>query len=787
MLSGTARPRQKLPFSKKDKDWRINSFKHFSFATTDSANQRKHLEHLYKVAEGVLDEMNYEHVLNPLGEEGTKNPQYKSFPAKLRNYDIISPIVNSLVGQMIEMGFDFVVTNKAIDVENEYLAELNKLMKQNILIHFNNALQDAGFDTGIPKEEAKPVEEIKGQAQSYNAQKSKEGRIIMEYITAYNELPMKFLVCWYDFIVTGTCFSRRDVFQDETVFEPINPLNFRYQASENVRFVEDAESQSVDYFMTASEAIDFFYGEDEFTDEMIDYIESRNFSASDAPASRSFATSDYFGEHRSKLFKNLFGDEHLPKRDGNVKVTHTCWKSPRKIGKLIYKDIFGEEHIEEVTEDFVPMKGEKVEWIWVSEAWEGFSIDDKYYLAIAPIPLQRGSLDNPTKCKLIYNGKALDTRVTQGKSIVERGLVFQEKYNIIQYNIEMTINKNLDKIILMPLSLVPDSEDMDMFSQMYYTKAAGYMYIDDSDKAKRDAMSNVRVLDTNLNNYIQYLYGIASAIKEEYESQIGFVRQRKGEINSSDTVSGTQQAIFRGSLITAYQFEQFRQFQQRDLQALLDLSKFAFIEGKKSQFITSAGKEEWLKLEPENVSQASYGLFVKNSIKEQQMRDMLKERTQEFAQNGSTPSDIAMIIKSTSFDEVEDYLRKKEKEMMAMNQAQQQAEQEAIQYKQKSENFNKAEDRRIKEEDSIRKSETDILVANIQALNQMESSINSQLPSFEGDTKNDALAMLNDIDIKRKELLVKERDSQRKAQATKYKADTDLAIAKENKYKHEVK
>jgi hypothetical protein len=780
--TGTARPRQKLPFTKKDKDWRLRSMQYFTYANSQSANQRKGLEVLYKLANGYLDESEYDYVLNPLGEEGKKNPQYQSFPAKLRNWDIISPIVHSLVGQMIEMGLDYTVIDQAADIETEHKTIMSQLVKVNMLKKFNNALLEIGIDTGRGKEEERPVPEMEEEAKSIGSLRSKEGRKMLDYIVSYNELLSKYLRCFYDFIVTGTCFTRRDVLEDETIFEDVSPLNVRYLASQNVNFLEDGESISVDYFMNPSEVIDFFYGQEEFTEEMIDYIELQD-SGTGSTGEKSYRATDYYGTFKDRFINKISGsDNAIPKVDGNIRVTHTNFTSFTRVGRLSYKDILGNEYIEEVSEEFKPMKGEKVEWIWVKQIWEGFSINDKFWLGIAPIPLQRGSLDNPNKCKLLYNGKILDSRSVEAKSIVQKAKVYQEKYNIIQYNIEMTINKNMDKVILMPLSLVPDDEDMDMFGQMYYTKAMGYMYFDDSDKAKLQAAQHIRVLDTNLNQYINYLYTIAQQIKMEFEQQVGFTRQSKGEINSSDSVRNTQEAIFRGNLMTSYLFEQFRQLQQRDLQALLDLSKFAFIEGKKANYLNSVGRQEWLKLEPYSVTQTSYGLFVKNSAKELKMRDEMKMRAQEFAQNGSTPSDVAKILRSESFDELEEYLENKEKEIQEANAQQAQADRELEKYKQESENYNKTEDRKIKEDDSIRRSETALKIALINS----QSSIQDTLPSLEGEDKTTALALISDMNLKIRELGLKEKDSQRKAAATKYKADKDLEIAKENKNKYEV-
>ena len=73
--------------------------------------EKVEMSNLYKIADGLFDETDYKYVENPFN---TKNKKYQKYPAKLRNYDIIGPIIDRLMGERREMPFRIIGRNKAI-------------------------------------------------------------------------------------------------------------------------------------------------------------------------------------------------------------------------------------------------------------------------------------------------------------------------------------------------------------------------------------------------------------------------------------------------------------------------------------------------------------------------------------------------------------------------------------------------------------------------------------------------------------------------------------------------
>ena len=93
-LGGDKIPQQKLPLSKKNKKWRESCLEAFIDLSNQGVNQRKDdLKRLYDYYNGVILEDDYRYVTHPYGK--SRN----NFPSKMRNYPIIKPIIDLLLGE----------------------------------------------------------------------------------------------------------------------------------------------------------------------------------------------------------------------------------------------------------------------------------------------------------------------------------------------------------------------------------------------------------------------------------------------------------------------------------------------------------------------------------------------------------------------------------------------------------------------------------------------------------------------------------------------------------------
>ena len=86
--------------------------------------------------------------------------------------------------------------------------------------------------------------------------------------------------------------------------------------------------------------------------------------------------------------------------------------------------------------------GGKVKYEWVNEVWEGTKIDGRFYVKLSPIPNQRTSIDNPSRCKLPINGFKYSDINSSNVSLVSLGIPYQINYNIFKYRMELAIARS---------------------------------------------------------------------------------------------------------------------------------------------------------------------------------------------------------------------------------------------------------------------------------------------------------------------------------------------------------
>ena len=98
-------PKQRIPLSQKTKKWREECVEaYIDLSKFGVSERRSYLKSLYDYYNGVIDEQDYRYVLKPYGK--TRN----NFPSKLRNYPIIKPIIDLLLGEKAKRPLNYTVT-----------------------------------------------------------------------------------------------------------------------------------------------------------------------------------------------------------------------------------------------------------------------------------------------------------------------------------------------------------------------------------------------------------------------------------------------------------------------------------------------------------------------------------------------------------------------------------------------------------------------------------------------------------------------------------------------------
>ena len=673
----TSKPKQRIASSKKlgngksAKAWRKANVEYYGTLSDNYTQHKQYMYNLFRVASGYLDADSYKYVTNPLNVD--KNKVKKKY-GDISNFDIVTPIVLLLMGDKIDRTVKPTVTAINSDIESVKQTERLELINSQLEKVFRNEV-NAALGGGNPEEQVLDEKQINEVINNIKDQKSIDGAKALEYIMINNEVNRKLRKCFYNWIVTHYTCSIKNVLNKDIEYENLSPLNIGFVMSSEQDFIEDGESAYAVFYKTSSEIIDK-YGE-LLDDDDLKVIDSYDNNESSGNHRVELSETDYLYNSMTDSGK-LNGVKGVYSGGNNEhEVKYVNWKSLNKIGKVTGTDILGNPFEFEVDEDFVPRENEEVEWTWVNQVWEGYSVNDEIFFGVQPVPFQRGKFDNPSACKLLINGRTFINSHYRHKSVVERLLPYQKRYNVISYHLEKLINKNKDKLVLMPYGLVPDNDDIDMFSMMYYADKDSYLFVDDeNDKNKIAAMQNVRVLDLSLSQHMSFLSDLLRTIKSDAEESVGINRQRIGNINSSDGKGVNEEAIQRSTIMTSELFEEFEEFEEREWQGLLDLSKFAWKDGKKAAFINSNKRRTILELD-EGYTELEMGVRATRSSKELGKLDRMKSNAQAFIQNGLQASTLGKIEEADSMAEMDEILVEAEAKLQEMNQSAAQQEQQA--------------------------------------------------------------------------------------------------------------
>ena len=650
-------PKQKLKSTKKTKQWRKDNVEGFINQSSFMKNNKMDLLRFYEAYNGELNEKDYNYVTNPYNSQAGKK---RNFPARLRNYNIIKPVVDLLMGEKSQRPANFQVTVTNPDAVSRMEEEKGKAIMKTLQQMFINALNEQGVDTGQQSQEVETPEQVaKYMETTWQDSRAIVGQQVLNYLRDNLDLPDKLQGAFFDWLVSGYVYTYKGICMDEVEYDIVSPLDIDYSKSPGIEFVEDGDWVVRRELMSSNAVLDSFY--DLLTEAEVSQIE--------APRRKNAGT---FSIPFLQRVEENFGDD-----ERFVEVMHVCWKSFKKVGVLTYIDEFGvaQELMVDDTYKVDKDAGEAVEWYWVNEVWEGYRIDGDIYVGVQPIEAQRNQLNNISKCKLPYNGRAYSNRHADNISIVSMGLPYQILYNVFHYRMELTIAKNKDKIALIEMNTIPKRHGWDEEKFMYYADAMGFAFIDSTAEGKnneRVSFNQYQVLDMSLGQYIAAQMQLLQAIKQEWEELLGISRQRKGQITASDGAGTTESAIAQSTAMTEEIFRKFEKFEQKEMQGLLDVSKHAFRNGKKIQYIADDYRNAWLDIDGAQYSESEFGIFAKNAAKENEKLRTMKQLAMSFAQNGTGPGTVAEILDSDNFAHIKKLAREVEQKQEAIQQQQSQ-------------------------------------------------------------------------------------------------------------------
>lgn len=770
-------PQQKVSKRKKTEQWHKDSMKHFISNSTIASGEKTNIRELYRFYNGEIKESDYSYITNPYNSPKEKNLRW---PARIRNYNIIKPVVDMLMGEKLLQKNAYTVIANNEDSINSYQDEMHSRLMTNLQQMLINELNDAGVETGVPSGEVKDPEKIQAlTATSFQDIRAIAGQQALDYMQNYLDLDERWLDAFFHYLVSGETYTYKEPFRDDMEYEVVNPVDIDYHRSPDIKFVEDGQWVVRRKWMAINEVIDRF--REDLKASQIDELESQTGPMGDGTP---------YVEYYDSLYRRKRGT-----KDSLIEVIHVVWKSFKRIGIVTAVDEYGEEEIFEVADGYKVMDNETVVWEWITEVREGYRINSDIYVGMQALPYDRAEMNNSSVQKLPYNGLNYNHLNSFNNSVVALGKAYQILYNFLHYKFELSIAKNKDSIVLMDINAIPKKPGWDEDKFMYYADAAGFMFVDGSSPSAR-GFNQFSILNSTLGDYVSKIHDLLLGVKQEYEDLLGISRQRKGQMYASEGKSTSEAAIARSSVITADLFRKFENFQRREAQGLLDISKYAWAEGKKAMYVTSDLRRAVLDIDPEVYMDADLGIFAKNASEEREKIDTLKQLSFQFAQNKIKPGTIAEILDSDNFAHIKTKLKELEilEQQMEQNMqkaqadAQAQAQQQALAMQQQAKMAEVQAEEVAKQADREHESMENALDReheyNLELLKQdMQALSSSDLYDPAKTEANmitreknamDADAKQQELNIKREEIAQKDRERETKKEIEELKARTAL-------------
>lgn len=764
-------PVQKLPLVKKTEPWRkacvdvLISREGSSFV--NGRSRKDILKINYDLYNSVFSEDDFKYVVDPFNVGD-------SFPAHPQNMNIIKPKTDLLIGEESKRPFNF----RVFSTDDDSVSKIQEYKKQLLISEYLGALSE-----GIDDEEiGRRMEEIDTYIKNkYNTVAEQTAYNSLRYLREQLNIDHEFLKGWKDALIAGEEVYYIGIVNGESTLERVNPYHCTYDNNPDLDYTEDGDWFVRRFLMSPGAIYDRFQSmmDEKDLDNLIKMI--------DGGASMVSRASDVNYEsiiYRDKIISDIQHDEFF--KGQLVPVWHACWKSFKKVGTLKMKDpeTGKEVEVDTVDETFQlsdkdKASGLSIEWDWMTEIWEGYRIGQDIHLDIGPVQYQYQSLENPKTTKLPYVGCTYNSVNTRNKSLVDLMKPLQYMYIVVWYRLELALARDKGRVINMDITQIPKSMGITPEKWLHYLSSVGVNFINPYEEGwdipgreggRPASFNQMGELDLTMSAVISDYIRLLDKIEDMAGEISGVSRQREGQIQSSELVGNVQRATIQSSHITEPLFELHNDVKKRVYTSLLNTAKYAWStnEKKKLSFIVDDFSRVFLELNDDFIY-SDFAIFVSDASKENANLEALKALIQPAMQNGATLSDAATILTTDSISEIKRRLKdieeKRAKIEQEMNAQQVMAHQQEVEAKLQSE----AEDRRIKEEDSIRKAQTSITVAEIQAASKVkpEEPENITVETDESEMK---------LELQRDKNLAEERYKQAMVSETvrKNKADEQL-------------
>ena len=693
-------PLQKLPLSKKTKQWQHECVNYIIgegniVSGGNEPNRYGELQTYYNLYNSIFDEKDFRRITNPFKVSD-------GFPATPQDFNIIRPKIDLLIGEETKRPLNFRVVRTSQQATSEMQEKEKQLLMQYIeatILGNMSEEEQQQYQEQLQSGEIMPPEAIaRYMDKDYKDIVENTAYHTLTYLREKLNMDNEFIKGWKDALIAGQEIYYVGVLNAEPYMERVNPMCFSYDKSPDLEFIEDGAWCCRKMRMPITEVYDRYF----------DKLEEKDISKLEEMITG--RPGHDMGEHSPvDNFKGIqlhFYDNPLYDTDGShsINVWHVCWKSFKKIYYVTTTDESGNTQIDIVDETYVPAGTEEnIQQDWIIEVWEGYRAGNDLYFGIQPVEYQHVSIDNPNSQKLPYCGAIYSNTNSRSRSLVSILKPLQYMYIVLWYRLELAIARDKGKIVNMDITQIPKSMNITPDRWMHYLSSVGVNFINPYEEGwnvpgreggKPASFNQITALDLTMGQVIAEYIQLMDKIEQLAGTISGITEQRQGAISTSELVGNVERSVVQSSHITEPLFWVHNQVKRHVMNMLLNTAKGAWEEtGKqKLQYIFDNGERAFI-----DISNRFYyedmDVFVSDTSKDLENIQKLQQLIQPAMQNGASLLEAAEILTNDNFN----ILKQKLKDMQTrQEQIQQQAqEQEAENQRQLQEMQNQAKEQEL--------------------------------------------------------------------------------------------
>ena len=672
-------PSQKIPFSKKGKQWRKD---HMDWADnnsylSNSAVRRKLKQkrinlNLYN---GKVDVSDMKLILNPGGME-------KFFvPDAIQHYPIITPRVNVLVGEEKRRKFDWSVQIINPGTLSKIKEDKKKLVDAKLMEMISSDVSDEELE----QELAKYGDYINFD---YQDMREKRANLLMRHYISQLDMKIAFQQGFKDALIMGEEVYMFDIVNGDVVFEKLNPLKVHTLRGGFSNKIEDSDVIVLDDFWSPGKIQDHFYndlndievkkldegewaGDNTNLDGVTESVDDlAGLRLLDREGMDSYIDSTGIYDKNDQNGRNTYKDGN-----GNIRVLRMFWRSMKKVIKVEYFDDMGKKQTKFRSEDYVLDKdmGEVGKTLWVPQWWKGVKIGQDTYLQIKPREIQYNKLDQPSYNSCGIVGQIYNTGDEEAVTMVDRAKPFQYLYDISWYRVNEALSKYLGSIVELDLAKVPTGWSVTKW--LYFARKSGISVVDSFKEGQKGmakgrlagSVGNTtgRVLEQRIGDFIQTHIDMMEYAKAGMDEITGVSRQRLGQVENRETVGGVERAVSQSNHITEELFTMHDYCKKRCFEILIETTKIA-LKGRdvKFSYIADDMTRQLAEIDGDQFAEEEYGLHVSNDDEINRLEQKLDGMVQMGLQNQMLSFSTAIkIYNSPSVREIQRLIEKDEQQM----------------------------------------------------------------------------------------------------------------------------